>query len=74
MSKVIIYEYHYDYIKNNYENKSKLLFTDTDILMYKTKTEDVYKDFGSNKEIFDFSNYLYNSKCYDDSNKYSLAK
>ena len=57
LSKVLMYEFHYDYIKNKYDNKSKLLFTDTDSLMYEIKTEDVYEDFSSNKEVFDFSNY-----------------
>ena len=37
--------------------KLKLLFTDTDSLMYEIKIEDVYGDFSSNKEMFDFSNY-----------------
>ena len=37
--------------------------------MYKTKTEDIYKHFSSNKEIFCFSNYLSNLKYYDDSKK-----
>ena len=57
LSKVLMYEIHYDYIKNKYDNKSKLLFTDTDSLMYEIKTEDVYEDFSSNKEMFDFSNH-----------------
>ena len=35
------------YDKNKYDNKSKLLFTDTDSLMYEIKTEDVYEDFSS---------------------------
>ena len=49
-------------MKNEYGNKSKLLFTETDILvMHEIKTEDVYEDFNSNKEMFDFSNYL--SRC-----------
>ena len=41
-------------IKNKYANNSKLFFTDTYSIMYEIKTEDFYKDFCSNKEIFDF--------------------
>ena len=33
LGKVLMYEFHYDYIKNKYGNNSKLLFTDTDNLM-----------------------------------------
>ena len=39
LSEGLMYEFHYDYIKNKYDNKSKLLFTDIDSLMYKIKTE-----------------------------------
>ena len=46
-------------LKNKNDNKSKLLFTDTDSLMYEIKTEDVYEDFSSDKEMFDFSNYTF---------------
>ena len=53
LSKVLMYEFHCEYIKNKYGNKSRLLFTDTDSLMYGIKTEDVYEDFSNNKEMFD---------------------
>ena len=75
LSKVLMYEFHYDYIKNKYDNKSKLLFTDTDSLMYEIKTDslmyeiktgDVYEDLSSDKEMFDFSNYSTQSKYYGD--------
>ena len=74
LSKVLMYEFHYNYIKNEYDNKSKLLFTDTDSLMYEIKTVDVHEGFSSNKEMFDFSNYSTRSKYYDNSNKLVTGK
>ena len=66
LSKALMSEFHYDCIKNKYDNKSKLLFTDTDSLMYEIKTEDVYENFSSNKEMLDFSNYWTKSKYHND--------
>ena len=43
--------------------------TEAESLIYEIKTKDVYQDFSSNKEMFDFSNYSTKSKSYDDSNK-----
>ena len=37
--------------------------------MYEIKAEDVYEDFSSDKEMFDFSNYSTTSKYCNDSNK-----
>ena len=42
--------------------------------MYEIKTEDVYKYFSSDKDMFDFSNYSTKSKYYDNSNKLVLWK
>ena len=69
-----MYKFHYDYIKTKYDTKSKLLFTDTNSWVYEIKTEDVYEDFSSDKEIFDFSNYSTKPKYYDDSNKLVIGK
>ena len=74
LSQILMHEFHYDYINNKYGNKSKRLVTDTDSLMYEIKTEDVSEDFNSDKEMFDFSNYLTKSKHYDDSNKSVIGK
>ena len=49
LSKVLMYEFHYDYIKTKYGNNPRLLFRDTDSLMYEIKTEYVYEDFSSDK-------------------------
>ena len=42
--------------------------------MHEIKTEDIYEDFSSNKELFDFSNYLTKSNLYDNSNKLVIRK
>ena len=42
--------------------------------MYEIKTEDVYKDFSNNKEIFDIGNYSTKPKYFDNSNKLVVGK
>ena len=74
LSKVLMYELYFGYIKNKYGNNWRLLFTDTDSLMYEIKTEDIYEDFSNKKEMFDFSDYSTNSKYYDNSNKLVIGK
>ena len=74
LSKVLMYEFHYGYVKNKYVNNSRLLFTVTDSLMYEIKTEDVYEDFSKVKETFDLSNHSTKSKYYDNSNKVVVRK
>ena len=63
MRKVLIYNFYYDCIKNKYANNSKLLFPNTDILIYEIKLK-----------MFDFSNYSLQSKYYADSNKLIVGK
>ena len=63
-----MYEFHYDYIENKYGNKVRLLFTNTDSLMYKVKIEHIYEIFSKDWKLFDFSNYSSKSKFYDTSN------
>ena len=42
--------------------------------MCEIKTENIYEDFSTDKEIFDFNNYSAKSKYYDDSSKLMIAK
>ena len=44
LSKLQMFEFCYDCMKSKYGSKSRLLFTDTDSLMYEMKTKDVYED------------------------------
>ena len=49
-----------------YDNKPNLLLKDTDSVMDEVKTDDVYEDFNSDKQMFHFSNYSTKSKYCDD--------
>ena len=59
LSKTIMYEFHYDYMKNKYDgDKLKLCYMDTDSLIYSIKTEDFYADIAGDVETrFDTSGY-----------------
>ena len=58
VSKTLMYEFHYNYIKPKYGEKALLLMTDTDSLCYEIETEDFYKDIAGDVESkFDTSAY-----------------
>ena len=69
LSKTLMYDCHYNYLKKRYGDRAKLLFTDTDSLTYEIETEDVYKDFWNDKDMFDNSDYPENSPYYCNANK-----
>ena len=73
LSKMFMYKFFYDFIKNKCDDNSRLIFTDTDSLIHEIKTEDVCKDFSNNKEMFDFSSYSTKST-YDNLNKLVVGK
>ena len=72
LSKWLMYDFHYKFIKKNFN--AELLFTDTDSLTYEIKSENVYEEFFKWKDLFDFSNYSKDSKFYDDANKKVIGK
>ena len=59
LSKIVMYEFHYDYMVPKYGlKKLKLCYKDTDYLVYDIKTEDFYEDIANDVEArFDTSGY-----------------
>ena len=72
LSKWKMYDFHYNFIKKNFD--AELLFTDTDSLTYEKKPGNIYEEFFKWKNLFDFSNYLKDSKFFDETNKKVIGK
>ena len=65
LSKLWMYQFHYDHIKKLYpEESSKLCFTDTDSFLYRLKTKNVYGDMVNHRELYDFSNFSRYHPCF----------
>ena len=50
ISKLLMYEFWYDYMKPKYGNNVKLCYMDTDSFIMNIKTEDFYKDIANDVE------------------------
>ena len=58
LSKTVMYEFHYDYVKPKYGSKVQLCYMDTDSFVYEIETEDFYRDIAGDVEMrFDTSGY-----------------
>ena len=58
LSKILMYEFWYDYVKPKYDKKAKLCYMDTDRFTVYIKKDDTYKDIAEDVETkFDTSNH-----------------
>ena len=58
LTKIVIYELWYDYVKLKYDEKAKLCYMDSENFIVYIKRDDIYKDIAENVETkFDISNY-----------------
>ena len=73
LSKLLMYQFHYDYVLKTFKS-AKLLFADTDSLVYQSNGDNVYEQCFKDKDLFDFSGYLKDSVYYDISIKKVLGK
>ena len=74
LSKTLMYDFHYNYIKSKYGDKARLLFTDTDSLTYEIEVDDVYQDFWKDKHLFDNSDYPKDNPFHNNANKKVIGK
>ena len=58
ISKTLMYEFWYDFIKSKYQNNAKLCYMDTHSFIINVRADDVYEDVADDVEKrFDTSNY-----------------
>ena len=70
ISKILMYEFWYDYMKPKYNNDVKLCYMDTDSFIMNIKTNDFYKYIANDVENrFDTSNYEVNRPLLTGKNK-----
>jgi hypothetical protein len=74
LSKLHMYDFHYNIMKPKYGENIQLLMTDTDSFVYQIKTDDFYEDMKGMKEHYDMSEYSKESGLYDGENKKSNWK
>lgn len=74
LSKLVMYDFHYNFMKKMYGDQIRLLFTDTDSLMYEIETPDLDGDLAKCRDLFDLSNYPPNHPLHDNSNKKVVLK
>ncbi|KAL4142028.1 hypothetical protein QTP88_004560 [Uroleucon formosanum] len=53
ISKTLMYDYHYNIMQKHYGDKIKLMYTDTDSLIYYIETQDFYADLSANSNLLD---------------------
>ena len=51
LSKLHMYQFHYDVMRTEYRDRASLLFTDTDSLVYDISTANLYSDLVSKKTL-----------------------
>ena len=74
LSKIHMYGFYYDVLKDKYQENIRLIYTDTDSFVLQTFTGDIYEDWQEIKDYMDFSGYDKNHQCYDATNKKVLGK
>lgn len=62
ISKVVMYEFYYDYLKPKYGSDVCLAYTDTDSFVLHVKTDDFYADMKDNLDRYDTSDYPENNR------------
>ena len=74
LSKHLMYDFYYNTLKARYGENVRLLYTDTDSVIVKVDTEDIYADMSQNLDDYDTSNYPADHPLFSNTNKKIIGK
>lgn len=74
ISKLAMYDFYYNYLKQLYRDKLQLQMTDTDSLLFYCETENIYDDMKERLDLFDTSDYPKDHFLHSNENKKVLGK
>ena len=73
-SKILMYDFFHNKLKQQYGPKHELLYTDTDSRLLEIETDDVYKDIEADKNLYDTSDYPKEHSLHSGANKKVLGE
>ena len=73
-SKILMYDFYYNYLNDRYGPKCELIYTDTDSLILNIQTDGVYSDMREDWSLYDTSNYPKDHPLFSGTNKKVLGK
>ena len=74
LSKHLMYDFYYNKLKKTYGEKIKLLYTDTDSVIVRVQTGNIYADMERNLDEYDTSNYPADHPLFSMANKKVIGK
>ena len=69
LSKQHLYRFHYEEIGPLFDKKARVMYSDTDSLIYEIETDDIYEDLVQLKDVLDLSDYPKNHQLHSELNK-----
>ena len=73
LSKIVLHKFHYNEMEPKFGDSLKVVYKDTDSLLYRIETNDLYSDMESFKHSLNLSDYPQKHKLFDSTNKKSTT-
>ena len=74
LSKILMYDFYYNHLKKQYDERCEVIYTDTDSLLLEIQTEDIFADMAKHQHLYDTSDFPKDHPLHSTTNKKVLRK